>query len=106
MEKALKIRDIAKCKVENIGRVGTRKKDENIGVITGVPMSVTMEELKNIKGAKVVNVQRMKATRDGVVKDSETVSIEFEEEIVRKKVFLGFMSYPVRIVCTKNNEML
>lgn len=28
MEKALKIKDIAKCKVENIGRVGTRKRME------------------------------------------------------------------------------
>lgn len=102
MDKALKIKDIAKCKVENSGRVGTRKKDGKIGVITGVPLSVNMEELKkNIKGAKILSVQRMKTKRDGVVKDSETVSIEFEEESVPKKVFLGFMSYPVRMFVPK-----
>lgn len=102
MKKALNIKDIAKCKVENTGRVGMRKKDGRVGVITGVPLSVTMGELmKNIKGAKVVSVQRMKTSRDGEVKDTETVSIEFEEEILPKKVYLGFMSYPVRMFIPK-----
>lgn len=93
MKKALNIKDIAKCKVENTGRVGMRKKDGRVGVITGVPLSVTMGELmKNIKGAKVVNVQRMKTSRDGEVKDTETVSIEFEEEILPKKVYFYELS--------------
>lgn len=53
-------------------------------MITGVSMSVTAEEIKKnrpIKGAKVVNVQRTKSTRDRVEKDSETVLIESEEEM-------------------------
>lgn len=45
MEKALKVKEIGKCKVENTGRVGARREDGCIGVITGVPMNVSMEEL-------------------------------------------------------------
>lgn len=102
MEKALKIKEITKCKVENTGRVGLRMKDGRQGVISGVPINVSMEELKkNIKGAKVMKVQRMKTTREGVVKDSETVLIEFDEESIPKKVFLGFMSYLVRMFVPK-----
>lgn len=102
MEKALKVKEIGKCKVENTGRVGARREDGCIGVITGVPMNVSMEELKkNIKGGKVLNVQRLKTTKEGVMRESETVSIEFEGENIPKKVFLGFMSYPVRMYIPK-----
>ncbi len=85
--------------MENTGRVEIRKKDARVGVITGVPMSVTIGDLmKNIKGVKFVNFQRMKTTGDGEVNDTETVSIEFVEEILPKKVYLGFMSYSVRML--------
>ncbi len=35
-------------------------------------------------------------TKEGVKRDSETVLIEFDEDNIPKKVFLGFLSYPVR----------
>lgn len=102
MEKALKIKDVVKCKVENTARVGMGRKCVAKGVITGVSLSVTEEEMKkNIKGAKVVNVKRMKTTRDGEAKDSKTVLLEFGEVVVPKKVFLGFVSYPVRLYVPK-----
>lgn len=45
-------------------------------MITGEPMSVGMEELqKNIKGGKVMNVQRMKTTKEGVKRNGEMVLI-------------------------------
>lgn len=60
-----------------------------------MPLSVGMEELKkNIKEGAVKSVQR-KMTKDGV--KSGTVLVEFEGSIVSNKVFLGFMSYPVRM---------
>ena len=43
----------------------------------------------------------MKTTKEGVRMDSETVLVEFEGECVPKKVFLGFMSYPVRVYVPK-----
>lgn len=102
MEKALKVKEIGKCKVDNTGRVGDRMGGGSTGVITGVPISVSMEELKkNIKGGKVLNVQRLKSAKEGVMRDSETVTVEFEGEHVPKKVFLGFMSYPVRLFVPK-----
>ncbi|XP_059813909.1 uncharacterized protein LOC132385715 [Hypanus sabinus] len=97
LEKALKLKEIGKCKVEYTGRVGARNGGCK-GVITGVPMSINMEELKrNIKGGKVINVRRLKTTKEGMKKESETVLIESEEARVPSKVFLGFMSYPVRV---------
>lgn len=67
-----------------------------------MPLAVNMGELKkNIKGAKVKSVLRMKTTRDGTKKDSETVLIESEGNFVPNKVFLGFMSYPVRVYVPK-----
>ncbi len=102
MEKALKVKEIGKCNVENTGRVGARMGGGSTGVITGVPISVSMEELKrNIKGGKVLNVQRLKSAKEGVMRDSETVSVEFEGENVPKRVFLGFMGYPVRMFVPK-----
>ena len=49
-----------------------------------------------------MSVQRMKTTKEGVRVDSKTVLIEFEGQCVPKKVFLGFMSYPVRVYVPKS----
>ena len=43
----------------------------------------------------------MKMAKEGVKKDSETVLIECEGENIPRKVFLGFMSYPVRVCVPK-----
>lgn len=102
LEKALKIKEMGKCKVENVGRVGDLRKVGCTGVITGIPTNVSMEELKKkIKGGNVMKVQRLKSNKEGVLRDSESVAIEFEGENTPKKVFLGFMSYPVRIYVPK-----
>lgn len=85
LEKVLKLKEIGKNKLESTGRVGAQNGGGCKGVITGVPVSVCMEELrKNIKGGKIKNVQRLKTTKEGMKKDSETVLIEFEGENVPK----------------------
>lgn len=97
VEKALKMKEIGKIKVGNSGRLGVKNGGGSKGVITGVPMSVGMEEIKkSVKGGKIINAQRLKTTKEGVEKDSETVLFEFDEDNIPKKVFLGFLSYPVR----------
>lgn len=101
-EKAIKVKEIGKLKVINTRRVGERNGGGCKGVITGVPMNVGMEELKrHLKGGEIVIAQRLKTTREGMKKDSETVLIEFEGEHMPKKVYLGYMSYPVRMYVPK-----
>ena len=64
-KKALKLKEFGKNKVASTRRVGARNGGGCKGVITGV--SLSMEELKrNIKGGKIMNVQRMKTTKEGV----------------------------------------
>lgn len=43
--------------------------------------------------------------KEGVLKDSESVAIDFEGESVPQKVFLGY-ELPSESVCTKTNEVL
>lgn len=67
------------------------------GVIWGVPVSLTMDEIKaNLKGGSVKGVRRLQVNREGVRVDSESILVEFEDEVLPKKVTLGFMSYNVR----------
>ena len=67
------------------------------GVITGIPVSISEEEIKdNMKRAKVSKVQRMKTNRDGIKSDSLSVLITFEGEKLPEKVYLGYMCYDVR----------
>jgi len=97
-EKAIKVKEIGKLRVINTRRVGAGNGGGCKGVITGVPMNVGMEELKrHLKGGEIVMAQRLKTTREGVKKDSGTVLIEFEGDNMPKKVYLGYMSYPVRM---------
>lgn len=47
------------------GKIGARNGCGSKGVITRVPMSVGIEELKrNIKGGKIMNAQRLLTTKD------------------------------------------
>lgn len=56
-----------------------------------------MEEIKNnLKGGTLKGVRRLQVTREGVRKDSESIVLEFEEEVLPKKVTMGFFSYSVR----------
>lgn len=68
------------------------------GVITGVPANVTTEALKgNIKHVKVSEVKRLKTKRDGEICNSLSVMIVFEEEQLPDRVFVGYMSYDVKL---------
>lgn len=87
--------------MESAGKIGTNGGGSK-GVITGVPVSVGMEEIKkNVRGRKVIKAQSLKTTREGRKKESETILIEFEEDNIPLKVFLGFLSYPVRVYVPK-----
>lgn len=67
------------------------------GVITGIHTDVSIDEIKdNIEGGKVVDAKRLKITRNGERCDSFSVMLKFEEQILPKKVYIGFMSYDVR----------
>lgn len=67
------------------------------GVISGVPLAVSMDQIKgNVTGATVVEARRLRTTRNGEKCDSLSVMIRFEEEQLPTKVYLGYMSYNVR----------
>ena len=56
-----------------------------------------MEEIKSkLKGGMILNAQRMKSIVNGIRKDTETVMIEFQGEVVPKRVMLGLISYIMR----------
>lgn len=66
------------------------------GVITGMPMNVSIDMIKkSISGAKVINARRLKYTRDKERMDSLSVMVHFDEEKLPERVFLGLMSYVV-----------
>lgn len=66
------------------------------GVIWGVPIGLTMEEVKtNLKGGNLKRARRLQVTRDGARKDSEYILLDFEEEVLPRKVTVGYLSYNV-----------
>lgn len=68
------------------------------GVITGIPEKESMEGMcANIKNVKVSEAKRLKTKTEGVVCDSLSVLLTFEEEILPEKVFIGYMSYDVKM---------
>jgi len=67
------------------------------GVISAVPLNVTMEEVKeNLIGGKVALARRLTTWKDNVKCDSLSVLLHFEDSILPVKVKLGFISYVVR----------
>lgn len=56
-----------------------------------------MEEIKsNLKEEMLKGIRGLQVTREGVRKDSEGIVLEFEVEVLPKKVTLGFLCYDVR----------
>lgn len=95
-DRAGRMKDVGRFKVVSTSRVEKGSKWSK-GVIWGVPIGVTMEEIKsNLKGGTLKGARRIQVTREGERKDSEHVILEFEDEILPKKVTLGFLSYTVR----------
>lgn len=66
-------------------------------IITGIPTDVSTEEVKkNITGASVKDVRRLKFVRNNEKIDSLSVVLNFDEVKLPERVFLGFVSYTVR----------
>lgn len=82
-------RDNAKM-TSHIPGVMSRKR----GVITGIPMSVSIEEIKNtLKGGDIVDAKRLTKGKEKL--ESMSILIWFKNEMP-SKVQMGFMCYPVR----------
>lgn len=66
------------------------------GVISGIPLSMTMEDIKKeIKGGKVIKASRIKNKRDGVLKDTTAVILQFEK-VLPRSVQMGYINFNVR----------
>lgn len=66
------------------------------GVISGVPIVVTIEQIRNnVTGAKVVEVKHLKTTRNGEC-DSLALMLKINGEKLSSRVYIGYMSYEVR----------
>ncbi|XP_034065952.1 uncharacterized protein LOC117542404 [Gymnodraco acuticeps] len=92
-EKLLKMKTLnevrIKCHVPGANR-------KILGVISGVPIEIGIEELKKeIKGGKVSVVKRLPTRYQGKIVDSLSVLLQFEETI-QQKIMIGCMSFPVR----------
>lgn len=68
------------------------------GVISGIPIDISADVIKrNISGATVLEARRLKYTRNKERLDSLSVMLRFDEEKMPSRVFLGAMSYVVRL---------
>lgn len=93
--KAIKINKINGQKVKC---VAARDKELIRGVITGISVDESVEELvKNITNVKIKEAKRLKMKRDGVLSDSLSVLLTFDEVKLPEKVFIGFMCYDVKV---------
>lgn len=67
------------------------------GVISGIPIDVSTEEIKsNISGAAVKDVKRLRCVRNNERTDSLSVMITFDENKLPDRVYVGYLSYYVR----------
>lgn len=67
------------------------------GVITGIPVNVTAENIKgNVTNAKVSEARRLKTNRNGIRSDSLSVLVTFDEKRLPEKILIGYMCYEVR----------
>lgn len=96
LQKAVTVKEIAKLKMVSSGKVGANRDRGNKGVIGKVPMCLKMEDINNnVKGGKIRNARRM-TIKNGEKRETETVLIEFEGEVLPQRIFIGYMSYPVK----------
>lgn len=83
---------------QNVKCVAGRDKELIRGVITGIPVGDTVEDLlASIRNVKVKEAKRLKMKRDGVLSDSLSVLLTFDEFRLPPKVYIGFMCYDVRV---------
>lgn len=63
------------------------------GVISGVPIEMTMENMKKeTKGGKIIDATRIKSKRDWELKDTMAVILQFEN-VMPENIQLGYMNY-------------
>lgn len=68
------------------------------GVISGIPLRESVDDVKgSINNAKVKEAKRLKTRRDCVITDSLSIVITFEEDKLPERVFVGYMSYEVKM---------
>lgn len=93
-EKALSISSLRNCDVEvYVPGTGTRAK----GVIYGVPIDITDEEIRNNSmGTKIVEVRRFLITRNNEKMPSRTVLLTFDSAVMPSRVGIGFLSFQVK----------
>lgn len=95
--KAKKMTCIGKIKVFKVVRVGEQRINGSKGVISGVPLNVSMRELMEnlkVREGSVKSVIRM--TRGIEKMETETVLVEFGGKEIPKEVYCGFVRYNVR----------
>ncbi|XP_013883765.1 uncharacterized protein LOC106532290, partial [Austrofundulus limnaeus] len=62
------------------------------GVISGVPLDITIDE---IKGGKITEATRIKNKRDGTLKDTMSVILQFEN-VMPESIQIGYVNFKVR----------
>lgn len=91
-QKILKMKTIAGGKV-----ICTEIGEKTRGVISGVPLNVSVDDIKgSLDGGTVVSARRLQMWKDSKRCDSMSVMIQFEGNTLPIKVKLGFMSFSVR----------
>ncbi len=79
--KVMGIKVICKKEVVSSGNGGQRQWAS--GVITGVPLDVSMDELKNnINGGQIVGARRLFMTREGSRTESLSVELRFDGDVL------------------------
>lgn len=95
-DRACRMKEIGKYKVTSVSLVQEGSKWKK-GVIWGIPIEVSDEEIKsNLRGGKIKNVRRLQTFKNGEKTYSESILIEFDEENLPERVYLGYLSYNVR----------
>ncbi len=66
------------------------------GVISNVPLEMSMEEVRNeIRGENVIEAKRLQTNKGGVKSDSLSVLLVFEN-VMPNEVQMGWINYTVR----------
>lgn len=95
-EQADSMREIELFKVASASCI-ERASEWSKGVIWWGPVGVTTEEVKsNLEGGILKGAWGLQVTLEGAREDSEFVVLDFEEQVLPKKVTLSFLSYSVR----------
>lgn len=97
MGKAKKMIDIGNIKISKVVRVGEQRSSRCTGVISGVPITVSMQSLvenMRVQNRSVKSAKRMK--RGAEKRGTETILIEFDTKVLPEEIFFGVMKYSVR----------